>query len=101
MPKTFELSSRATTFATRPFGAEMRLEARTLLGRDRRLVLDCSNVLAVSYSFADEFAGKLTQGERDLPPIDVSIVNASCDVSAVIERAIVRRRPNEDTLSLV
>lgn len=97
---TMTLSEFGTTFATRPWGAELRAKATDLAGRERHLELDCTGVLAVSYSFADEFAGRLSQGEDASPAVSITIKNASPDVLPVFERAILRRRSDEATLSL-
>jgi hypothetical protein len=51
------LSHFDTTFSTRPRGEELRLRVEAAVKAGDPVTIDLSGVLAISYSFADEFAG--------------------------------------------
>ncbi len=87
MTPVFSLSDFGRTFATRERGAELR---DALLGEHpdaTELTIDLDEVLNFSYSFADEFFGKLA-GERG---IKVIIHNGSSRLDAIIARAVESR----------
>jgi hypothetical protein len=90
MPMTFRLAEHGRTLSTRWRGAAVRGDLLVRL-QGAQAVLDCEDVLAISYSFADEFAGKLAQGSEDWPPIELQLVHASRSVAEPLETAIGRR----------
>lgn len=81
----FEVARHGTTFATRPRAEELRDALLVELGADDRLVLDFTDVLAVSSSFADEFLGELAA----VRPVQVT--GASSEVDRVLARVLDRR----------
>ncbi len=87
MALRFRLSEFGRVFATRGRGRELREE---LIGRARAsepTVVDFSDVTNVTYSFADEFAGKLVQ-DGSMP---VELENMTAAVADTVERAVERR----------
>lgn len=87
MALMFQVSDFGQTFATRERGAELR---RLLLERADGydgVIVDFAGVANVSYSFADEFLGKLC-AER---PVHVERRNLSQRVADVVDRAVARR----------
>ena len=89
MGLNFRLGDRGQAFATRGKGQELRAEALQQLGTEQVLVLDFRGVTNVTYSFADEFIGKLTADAR----IRVDLVNVDERVDRVVSRAVERRAP--------
>ena len=85
MTPRFSLSTHGTSFATRARGEELRLDALELAGEAPDLVLDFSGVARVSYSFADEFAGKLGMLYA------VTVEGANANVARHIDAAVARR----------
>jgi hypothetical protein len=77
----------------RSAGREVREALHERIHDDDELVVDCSGVVAMSLSFADEafavLAAELTRS-ADRPAI--RIANASRDVSAVVRLALARSR---------
>ncbi len=93
MPFLYRLSDFGSTFSTRPRGVELR-NALIKQACDETIVkIDFSNVLSISYSFADEFAAGLVEGSADgSVPFAVDLVGISDEVARVIDRAIANRR---------
>jgi len=87
---TFRLADYGKTLSTRLRGAKVR-EALLAQMEGDQVVVDCADVLAISYSFADEFAGKLAQGSADRPSVHLSVAHASPTVAEALETAIGRR----------
>jgi anti-anti-sigma regulatory factor len=85
MALSYILKDFGTSFATRDRGRELRED---LLSRtsDRHAVLDLAGVTNLSYSFADEFMGKLRADGFDL-----LIVNMAPAVERSVQRAVGRR----------
>jgi hypothetical protein len=82
------LSHFDTTFSTRPRGEELRLRVEAAVKAGDPVTIDLSGVLAISYSFADEFAGVLAQHAAASPtPRSLTFVGASADVERVLRRA--------------
>lgn len=73
------------TFATRERGAELR---DTVLTRciDEPLIVDFAGVTNVSYSFADEFVGRLSCVRPD-----IELLNMASAVEPIVRRARERR----------
>jgi hypothetical protein len=79
------LKDFGTSFATRARGAELRADA--LAQADGGEVqLDFSEVTNVSYSFADEFVGKLSAAG-----VELEYINMAAPVERSIQRAVARR----------
>lgn len=94
----YRLADHGRTFSTRPRAVELRAELLERAGDAETIVVDFDNVLSVSYSFADEFVAHLAQAEGGA---GVSWVNASPEVSRVVERAVARRRGDaEDSVAV-
>jgi hypothetical protein len=84
----FLLSEFGTSFATRGRGQELREQALKRAGDSSTLIVDLAGVQHVSYSFADEFAGKLVAGGDELA---VEVVHASESVGRTVGDAVRRR----------
>jgi hypothetical protein len=81
------LADHGKTLATRPLGAKLRGGVTSQV--DDLVVLDFAGVLAVSYSFADEFIGRLAEiALRADGGFEIHMLNASDEVLAVIDRAV-------------
>jgi hypothetical protein len=79
------LKDFGTSFATRARGAELRADA--LAQADGGEVqLDFSEVTNVSYSFADEFVGKLSAAG-----VELEYINMAAPVERSVQRAVARR----------
>ena len=91
MVTRFLLSEFGTSFATRGRGQELREQALERAGGSSTLIVDFAGVQHVSYSFADEFAGKLVAGGDDLAVVAVEITHASDTVGRTVEDAMRRR----------
>jgi anti-anti-sigma regulatory factor len=87
MALTFVLNDFGQTFATRERGAELRSELLQQLADGRDVVIDFAGVTNVSYSFADEFLGKLCAD----PAVNVASRNLSPRVARIADRATARR----------
>jgi len=88
MVTRFLLSEFGTSFATRGRGQELREQALERAGGSSTLIVDFADVQHVSYSFADEFAGKLVAEGNDLA---VEITHTSETVGRTVEDAMRRR----------
>jgi STAS-like domain of unknown function (DUF4325) len=87
MALIFTLGEFGRTFATRERGTELRDELIRRAGVQQDAVIDFAGVTNVSYSFADEFVGKL-HADGDL---HVRLENAVPRVARVVTRAVERR----------
>jgi anti-anti-sigma regulatory factor len=85
MALRYILMEFGTSFATRGRGRDLRedLEAKASPGG---VVIDFAGVTNVSYSFADEFVGKLGAGG-----VDLTVENMSPPVERSVLRAMTRR----------
>jgi hypothetical protein len=83
---TFTLSDHGTVFATRKRGACM-LAALDSVPE----VLDFSRVERVSYSFADEFVGKLLQRTHDRGLQAPTLLNMGPDVGHSVKLSLANR----------
>ncbi len=93
MPFQYRLSDFGSTFSTRPRGVELRNALIQQAAHAAAVQIDFSNVLSVSYSFADEFAAGLVQASADGSiPFAVDLIGVSDEVARVINRAIANRR---------
>ena len=88
MVTRFLLSEFGTSYATRGRGQELREQALKRAGGSSTLIVDFAGVQHVSYSFADESAGKLVAGGDDLA---VEVAHASETVGRAIDDAVRRR----------
>ncbi|MCW2981731.1 MAG: hypothetical protein JWO14_3458 [Solirubrobacterales bacterium] len=92
MSYCYALAERGNTLATRPLGSQMREDlVRRAVGEDE-VVLDFTDVIGASHSFADEFVACLAEEARngDLN-FTLAINGASPDVERVINKALDRR----------
>lgn len=87
------LADHGKTLATRPLAAKLRDGVH--LPSDEVIELDFEDVLAVSYSFADEFLGRLAASTLESGGPKVSVLNASDEVRSVLERALEHRGVGE------
>lgn len=87
MVTRFKLNEFSQTFATRERGSELREELSRRVGPAKAIVVDFDGVTNISYSFADEFLGKLL-AEAD---IQVTVENAGPSVARIAGRAVERR----------
>jgi hypothetical protein len=87
MATRFKLNEFSQTFATRERGSELREELAQRMGSDKDVVVDFDGVTNISYSFADEFLGKLC-AEDD---VRVTVENARSGVARIAGRAVERR----------
>jgi anti-anti-sigma regulatory factor len=87
MVTRFPLSEFGTSFATRGRGEELRHEVLKRIGASAAVVVDLADVEHVSYSFADEFLGKLSADEG----LSVEVVNSSPGIGRTIDDAVRRR----------
>jgi hypothetical protein len=88
MVTRFLLSEFGTSFATRGRGQELREQALKRAGGSSTLIVDFAGVQHVSYSFADEFAGKLVAEDDELA---VKVAHASETVGRTVDDAVRRR----------
>lgn len=86
----YRLGERALVYSTRDRGARLRAEVLGAIETSpgEPVVLDFAGVLSASYSFLDEFVGKLAQA---MSPNEPALVNVSPDVAATIENSLRRR----------
>jgi hypothetical protein len=85
MTFNYVLKDFGTSFATRERGRELREDVVARHGGDR-VILDFADVTNVSYSFADEFVGKLRSDGCEL-----ECINTVPAVERSIRRAVTRR----------
>jgi anti-anti-sigma regulatory factor len=83
----FRLSDFGTAFATRGRGRELREELLDGVGDGAAVTVDFEGVTNVSYSFADEFTGKLVEAGD----VELRLENMPPGVARVVERAVERR----------
>ena len=89
---TFTLSDHGTVFATRIRGARM-LAALDQVPE----VLDFSRVERVSYSFADEFVGRLLQRVHDRGLRSPTLLNMGPDVDHSVKLSLANRNLSATT----
>jgi len=87
MAPTFQVSEFGRTFATRERGDALRRDLLKLAEGHDLAVVDFDGVMSVSYSFADEFVGKLCTEES----LQVDLQNLSPRVREIVDRAVARR----------
>lgn len=87
MTAVFNLSEFGQTFATRERGTDVREEFLRRFADDAHVVVDLAGVTNLSYSFADEFFGKLAAGAS----VRVSRTNGVPRLEKIVSRAIERR----------
>lgn len=89
MAVLFSLREFGSTFATRGRGAELREMALARFVDDRIMVIDFTDVTNVSYSFADEFVGKLSTEHPD--GAEIELANMAGNVERTVRSAQQRR----------
>ena len=87
MALLFRLSEFGQTFATRGRGSDLREELLTRVADDDRATVSFAGVTHVSYSFADEFAGRL-HAEAEAA---VEFTDMVPTVERIVARAVQRR----------
>ena len=88
MAVVFRVGEHGYSFATRGRGAELRNEVVARTAENQAVILDFDGVTNVSYSFADEFVGKLSS---DRPSHLVELANMTDTVGDTVRRAQERR----------
>jgi STAS-like domain of unknown function (DUF4325) len=92
MPYRYALAEHGTTFATRPFGKQLRDDLIQRGAGSELVMLDFSGVLSVSHSFADEFVAALAEeATSGAVGFEISLAGAGSDVEGVVRRALDRR----------
>lgn len=87
MATRFKLNEFSQTFATRERGTELRAELAERVGDQGSVIVDFDGVTNISYSFADEFLGKLCAAGE----MKVVVENARPGVARIANRAVQRR----------
>lgn len=91
MSFSYALAEHGSTLATRPLGSRLRAD---LIQRadEAEVVLDFSDILSTSHSFADEFVARLAE-EIEFGEIDfkATVTGASAEVERVVRKALERR----------
>jgi hypothetical protein len=87
MTAVFSLSDFGRAFATRERGAELRDGLLEQYPDAAEVVIDLAGVANFSYSFADEFFGKLA-GEKG---VKVVVKNGTSRLDAILARAVATR----------
>jgi anti-anti-sigma regulatory factor len=87
MATHFEVKEFGRTFATRERGSEIREELLRRAGGDGEVIVDFDGVTNISYSFADEFLGRLSS-ESDR---QIATANTAPRVGDIVKRAVARR----------
>ena len=72
MALLFSLREFGSTFATRGRGAELRELVLSRFADERAVIIDFTDVTNVSYSFADEFVGKLSADHPEVAEIELT-----------------------------
>ena len=89
MAPAWSLRDFGSTFATRERGTELRQRLLAEHNATGRLVIDFADVTHVSYSFADEFIGKLPEASPDDVALD--LINMTDPVGRTVRAARERR----------
>lgn len=84
----FRLADEGRAFSTRARGARTRSLVLDLLDQHEQVDVDFSDVLMISYSFADEFVGKLF---TEHPACAVHIVSMNEEVERTITKSLSNR----------
>lgn len=88
----FSLADHGSTFATRSRGQELRDALIESAGDHDEVIVELDRVLGVSYSFADEFVGRLADAARDGElSFSLRISGGTPETTRVIARALARR----------
>lgn len=87
MALMFTLSDFGQTFATRERAAELREDLVRRAAEHDEVIVDFAGVTNVSYSFADEFLGKLCADAT----VRVHAENLAPRVARIADRAVERR----------
>jgi hypothetical protein len=92
MSYNYALADRGTTLATRPLGSQMREDLVRRTAEEDEVVLDFTDVIGASHSFADEFVACLAEEVQEGKLVfALAIHGASPDVERVIQKALDRR----------
>ncbi len=90
MALRFHVAEFGRVFATRARGQELRDEVVARAGGESVAVIDFNGVTNVSYSFADEFVGKLSAEG----PVRIELAEMTPSIERLIARAVARRNGN-------
>ena len=85
MAPSYILKNFGSSFATRDRGRELRKDLLSQI-QGNQAILDFAGVTNISYSFADEFMGKLSAAGFDL-----DFINMAPAVERSVRRAVSRR----------
>jgi hypothetical protein len=92
MSYSYALAERGKTLATRPLGSQMREELVGCAKGEDEVVLDFTDVIGASHSFADEFVACLAEEVRNgVLDFALAIHGVSPDVERVVQKALDRR----------
>lgn len=92
MSYSYALAERGNTLATRPLGSQMREDLARRAADEDEVVLDFTDVIGASHSFADEFVACLAEEVQKGDLKFTFVINgASPDVERVIQKALDRR----------
>lgn len=92
MSYNYALADHGKTLSTRPLGEELRADLVQRAEGQTAVVLDFSDILSTSHSFADEFVAQLSEEvEHGTLEFSVTVLGASSDVERVVRRALERR----------
>lgn len=92
MQYRYALAEHGRTLATRPLGQQLRADLLQKAAGADVVVLDFSDLLSTSHSFADEFVARLAEGVKagDLE-FEIEFSGASQNVERVVLKALERR----------
>jgi hypothetical protein len=92
MSYNYALAERGKTLATRPLGAQMREDLVRAAAGEGEVVLDFTDVIGTSHSFADEFVACLAeQAKKGELSFSLALYAVSTDVERVVQKALDRR----------
>jgi hypothetical protein len=92
MSYSYALAERGKTLATRPLGSEMREDLVRAAAGEVEVVLDFTDVIGTSHSFADEFVACLAEQVRNGEvSFTLALHGVSPDVERVVQKALDRR----------
>jgi hypothetical protein len=86
----YQLAYRGSVFSTRSRGVELLVDLETCLLSNPRdeVVLDFEGVKHVSFSFVDEFVGRLVQRAEDNRAEVPRLTNLTPDVAAIVSMSL-------------
>lgn len=99
----FKLASHGTVFSTRPRGLELgsQLERMAVAAQAQVVEIDFEAVNSMSYSFADEFVGKLAaRSAANEVHFEIALTNLSEPADRVISGSLERRGLDRAVLTI-